>query len=57
MIYAVKNGHVEVLRFLKDEVGLTVDDFRVRDNLPMILADELNQSDVIDFLNDNFGIL
>ena len=49
---AICNRHLNVLRFLKDEVGLTADDFRAQDNDAIRWAAENGHVNVLKFLKD-----
>ena len=53
---AAENGHVEVLRFLKNEFGLTADDARANDNEALRMAAANGHIDILRFLKKEFGL-
>lgn len=53
---AARNGHVNILRFLKDEFGLTAEDARDDNNDAIELASQNGHVDVLRFLKEEFGL-
>ena len=54
--WAALNGHVEVLRFLKNEFELTAEDARANDNDALKLAARNRHIKVIEFFEKEWGL-